>query len=80
MVLGLVMIAGDVGTSPRNGRAVTDDIVVVLRGYNNDACVYEQRYKNENDFREICREEGRNNIIESYHLPRYTCELTHGGL
>lgn len=32
MVLGLVMIAGVVGACPRNGRAVKDEMVAVVRG------------------------------------------------
>ena len=43
MVLGLVMVAGVVGTCPRNGRAATDEMVAVLGGLYNNARSDEQQ-------------------------------------
>lgn len=43
MVLGLVMVAGVVGTCPRNGRAATDEMVAVLKGYNASQAAMDNR-------------------------------------
>jgi hypothetical protein len=43
MVLGLVMVAGAVGTCPRIGRAATDDMVAFLKGYNGGSSDEQQK-------------------------------------
>ena len=75
MVLGIVMVAGVVGTCPRNGRAATDEMVAVLRGYNAS-----QAAMNNNKIprKQVSgRDRGKaNRELYSYFT---TYELTHGG-
>lgn len=74
MVLGLVMIAGVVGACPRNGRAVKEEMVAVLRGVYLLATMNDKNREKEAVGKQV--ERGRNQ--ELYMYLRH--ELTHGGL
>jgi len=75
MVLGLVMVAGVVGTCPRNGRAATDEMVAVLKGVIMLAAMNNRRiFRKQVAWRDREEEE-----TKSFATTFTTRELTHGG-